>query len=59
MDALADTISLRVTRCRASMLDLIQRQVKLVIVLLNLATVFRATVSQDAQHWQVVGGIER
>lgn len=48
MEALADTIGLWVARFRASMLDLVERQVKLVIVLLDLATIFRTTVSQDA-----------
>lgn len=47
MEALSDTIGLWVARFRASMLDLIEHQVKLVIVLLDLATIFRATVSQD------------
>ena len=54
MEALADAVGLRGAGPGSGMLDVIDRQVQLVIMRLRLATVLGAPVRQDAKHRQGV-----
>src|SRR5688500_15095536 len=50
METLADTIGLRMARFGLGMVDILNRQVQLILVMLQRAAVFCASISQDAQQ---------
>ena len=59
MKAFADAVRPRVPRLGFGVLDVVERQIKLVIMRLRLAAILRSVVGQDASEAHVVLGKER
>lgn len=59
MKAFADAVSLRRLGFRLRVIDILHGQVQLVLVLLEITTVFRTTVGQDAQQTHILRFEER
>lgn len=59
MEPLADAIGLGRHRFGFRMVNVIYRQIKLVIMLFHFATELRPSISQYSQHWQALRLIER
>ena len=59
MEAFADAVGLRMVGLGSGMLNVIQRQIELVIVILRLAAIFGTTVGQDADDPHTLLGEER
>lgn len=59
MEVFADTISFRMSSFRFGVFNLIQHQIKRVVMLFHLATMFGTTIGQDTQYWQFMFGVER
>ena len=59
MEALANTIGLRITNLGACVLDIINGQIELLIMTVSLATIFRTSVYQNTQHRKLFRSIER
>ncbi|KKF35307.1 hypothetical protein SY86_07540 [Erwinia tracheiphila] len=59
MEALADAVGLWGHRLRFRMGDIVDGQIKLVIMLLHLTTVLRSPVGQSSQHRQPLSLTER
>ena len=55
-EALTNPVRLRVHDFRLRMLNVIERKIKLVIMRLNLATEFGASVGKDANHAHTLFG---
>ena len=51
MEAFADAVGLWSLHFGLGVIDVVQRQVQLVVMPLGLTAVFGATISQNAQHW--------
>ena len=59
MEALADAVGLRVAHFGLGVLNVIQRQIQLVVMRFRLATILRASIRQDADHAHALFGKER
>ena len=54
MEALANAVGLRVFHSGFGMVNIIDSEEQLEVVLVNPATIFRASVSENSQHRQIV-----
>ena len=59
VEPLDDTICLRAVGLGARVIDILERQIELVFVMLRIAAIFRAPIGQDATELNLVGVIER
>ena len=54
VESLTDAVGLRALRFTLGVIDVFQREIQLVLVLVFLAAVFRSTVSQDSQQRDIM-----
>jgi len=59
MEPLGDAIGLRALGLGARMVDVLDRQIELIFVVLRVAAIFRAAIGQHAAELHLVGVVER
>lgn len=59
MESLAYAVVLRWHRFRSGVVNIVDRQVKLDVVLLDIATILSTTIRLDTQYRQAIAGVKR